>query len=66
MATFGVENKDGGIALFQTAEKTYQVRARVKVRVRVRVGVRVGVRVRHRVRPHGASRSSRPRRRRTR
>merc|ERR1719421_1999143 len=25
MATFGVENKDGGIALFQTAEKTYQV-----------------------------------------
>jgi hypothetical protein len=25
MATFGVENKDGGIQLFQTAEKTYQV-----------------------------------------
>jgi hypothetical protein len=25
MATFGVENKDGGILLFQTAEKTYQV-----------------------------------------
>ena len=25
MATFGVETKDGGISLFQTAEKTYQV-----------------------------------------
>ena len=25
LATFGVENKDGGILLFQTAEKTYQV-----------------------------------------
>jgi len=37
MATFGVENKDGGIALFQTAEKTYQVRGRGRGRARVRI-----------------------------
>ena len=32
MATFGIENKEGGLLLFQTAEKSYQATANVGFR----------------------------------
>ena len=45
LATFGVENKDGGILLFQTAEKTYQVNQHRPHRLRRNAASRRGARL---------------------